>query len=675
MTSQTFSTMLQRRWPWSNTRRAWQQRLILVLALAGTGAVYLISGQLALAGQIALWAAWLVTLALMLRQGWLTLLGPVLPFDLVRTTRRSRYLLYRIYAYAVLILVMLFYVSWYLRVREGVFEPNKEAVRFGYYLFISFMCLQVGVVGLVTPAYIGGVIAEEKDRRTLEYLLATDLDSREIILGRLGGRLANLFLMLLTGLPIMSFVEFLGGVDPELVLLGFVVTALTMISLAGIAVLTSVLARRPREAILLTYLIVGAYLLVSSMSRWIYASRFATMTFGWGPVIVTGGDLLHWFTAGNPLEHFLQILQGTVVGGGSVAGSVAAALRDYAVFHLTVGLVSLSLAVMRLRPVFLKQASTATVRSDKRRVWRRSRVGRWPMIWKEVTIERGVQLPFWGRVLRTLLVLSLFVPLGFILYYSTDHEKLANAFNVWSRSAGSLMACLLLVGVAIHASTAITAERERQTLDGLLTTPLDSTAILLGKWLGSILSALRGWVWLGVIWGIGVVWGGMHPLSLPLMAGAWLVYAALLATLGLWFSLLSRSSLRATAYTVLATTALGIGFLALPIYALFPSGSVYDQLVEWVTRIQLGLTPAVVFGRFLPFTQRNAAYLNVHPETWEFGMAMLGLALWALAALVLWAFLSYRFRKQTGRQAIRRPEQVPSDAERVVKLIGQTSSL
>jgi len=46
-------------------------------------------------------------------------------------------------------------------------------------------------------------IAEEKERKTLDFLLASDLRSREIVLGKLASRLAYLTLVLLTGLPLL----------------------------------------------------------------------------------------------------------------------------------------------------------------------------------------------------------------------------------------------------------------------------------------------------------------------------------------------------------------------------------------------------------------------------------------------------------------------------------------
>src|SRR5262249_10389417 len=132
-------------------------------------------------------------------------------------------------------------------------------------------------------------------------------------------------------------------------------------------------------------------------------------------------------------------------------------------------------------------------------------------------------------------------------------------------------------------------ERERQTLDSLLTTPMDSTPILLGKWLGAILSVRVAWIWLGLIWAVGVALGGLSLWALPLLVVTWLVFAAFMATLGMWFSVLSRSTLRATLWTLLTTAGVGLGhWLPWTCCLIIPglSGS-----LDYLAKVQGGLTP------------------------------------------------------------------------------------
>src|SRR5579862_2084896 len=148
------------------------------------------------------------------------LFGPVLYYDMMRQARRSRFIVLR-FIYA-LVLVSLLGMGL---VEKGVLYRSSidahEATRLAQSYFEIFMVIQFVLVVLLTPAYVGGAIADEKDRKTLEFLMATDLLSREIVLSKLGARLANLTLLVITGLPILSILQFLGGVDPNLVLAGF----------------------------------------------------------------------------------------------------------------------------------------------------------------------------------------------------------------------------------------------------------------------------------------------------------------------------------------------------------------------------------------------------------------------------------------------------------------------
>src|SRR5207248_3597663 len=70
----------------------------------------------------------------------------------------------------------------------------------------------------------------------------------------LGARLAKLLLLLMTGLPVLSLLEFLGGVEPSLVLAGFVATCALLASLGSASILASVHARTALGAVMLSYL-------------------------------------------------------------------------------------------------------------------------------------------------------------------------------------------------------------------------------------------------------------------------------------------------------------------------------------------------------------------------------------------------------------------------------------
>ena len=78
-------------------------------------------------------------------------------------------------------------------------------------------------------------IALEKDRRTLDFLLASQLSNAEIVLGKLAACMTMLVAGFASGFPIMLLLHLLGGIDLQLILLGYaglLTTSFFMISLA-----------------------------------------------------------------------------------------------------------------------------------------------------------------------------------------------------------------------------------------------------------------------------------------------------------------------------------------------------------------------------------------------------------------------------------------------------------
>jgi ABC-type transport system involved in multi-copper enzyme maturation permease subunit len=673
-------TWVRQNLAWSNSRQSWEERLGVTIVLGGAALLVAFGAGLSLAQQAILWGVLVLALAVLLRRGWLKLFGPVLFYDLVRIGRRTRYILLRsLYAVFLLALLSWIYLIWAVRSEGGTIRASEMA-QFAESFFYTFMVVQFLAVALLTPAYTAGAIADEKNRRTLEFLLATDLRNREIVLSKLVSRLANLLLIVLTGLPILSFLQLVGGVDPGLVLAGFAATGLTMVSLAGLSIFCSVLAKKPRDAIIVTYLAATAYLILSLAGWGIVRSlpglaNFPSTATWISPVTVK--DLVELFGAGNILVAVIQLF-----GGGGTGTRpdqlLPKLLRDYLIFHGLVAFLFSAWAVVRLRAVAMKQ----TYGKAQRGSWMaflgiRPRVGNEPILWKEIFVESGARLNWFGWNIVILLVLASLLPTGFIVaefinerrqppqtgpwrYYSDPWRRMADEMNaIQVRTIGTLVACLLLLAVAVRAAGTISGERDRQTLDALLTSPLDSNKILFGKWLGSILSVRWACLWLGLIWGLGLVTRGLHPLAVPVLVSAWLVYAAFLATVGVWFSIVSRTSLRAIIYTI--ATALGAAFGHWIIWACCIPLMIYRQgngrEFQWLLKLQAGFTPPFALGWLAfygPEFERTGSPNNEVIEVTA--CALLGIVFWAGAAAVLWFVTSERFRRVTGRVPVRRPE-------------------
>lgn len=650
---------LRRNLPWSNTRRAWQERTSVVVLLAGLALVSSWADRVLLWQQVCLWGTLFLAAALLLRRGWLKLLGPVFLYELIRATRRSRYVLLRVYVYFIVLIYLVVVLAWWVDKDHPLALPANKAVTVARPFFFFFMSAQLMLLALVTPGYTAGAIADEKDRRTLEAVLATDLRNREIVLSKLVVRFGNLVLMLLTGLPILTVLQMLAGIDPDLTVAGLVATVLTMASLASLSILNSVYARRSRDAILYTYLEISAYAVLSGLSEFLSKVSLPAWTFFWPRQSVLFNDAVEWFSAGNPLVVLSRLIN-SAASGANLALTLPGILRDYVLFHGVLLVLFAMWAAVRLRAVFLKQASQPkAVASARRWRWRR-RVGNWPIVWKEAFVEAGLRFSWFGRILIGILVLASFVPAVLIQIYSmvTPRSHVTEAMSYWTRIVGAMVACLIVVGVAVRAATSISRERDRLTWDSLLTSPLDSTTILFGKWLGSLVSVRWGWLWLGAIWGLGSALGGLHALAIPLLLLACALYAGLLALVGLWFSLVCPTSLRAVIWTLFTVLAMVASFLVLPVYSspLFYYLSPDVAWVRWLYRLNLAMAPPIALGRMLPFGWEGKLPGIGRKQAWEMEFALLGLSCWVAAAVILWLVLSAKFRRLTGRQTQYRPE-------------------
>jgi ABC-type transport system involved in multi-copper enzyme maturation permease subunit len=604
--------------------------------------------------RVALWSLLLVAVAALLRRGWVQLFGPVLFYELLRIGRRGRYVIVRcLYALALLVFLLLVYSVWAdtVRIVHGAMAP-RDMANFAASFFYVFAGMQLSMVIFLTPAYTAGVLAEEKERGTLEALLATDLRNREIVLGLFLARLINLTLLLLTGLPILSFLQFLGGVDPNLVVSAYVATGCTMLSLASISFLCSLYACRSRDAIVRSYLLSLGYLVASGSSWLLLLPQLQLASFpstdNWlSPITLR--DVVEGFNCGNIVSLSFGLASG-VLRGGNLSVLLWDAMTKYAWFHGLIAVGCCAWAVLRLRAKALEQLG-----GD---LERRNRLGGVqlgllplrdrPILWKEVAVEAGSLRGLAGLLVNGCLLAVVALPVLHVIYYhgraiaTEPGSRLTDLINLWVRGASMLLGSLLLLQVAVRAAGSVSGEYGRKTLDGVLATTLENREILAGKWLGSIFGPRRPWLGLAVVWSIGLATGALHPLAPVCFVGAWLVYAAFVSALGLWASVANRSTHRATFWTLfLLAAAMLASWLA-----------AFDVAGRWLKEPEaVSLSPPLALG-LLTFSPADVKIWAEPGSQWSFRGVVLGLAGWGLATAVLWAVTKVRFRVVTGREAV-----------------------
>ncbi len=127
------------------------------------------------------------------------------------------------------------------------------------YLFVAVLEFMM-LIGIM-PALTAGSISGERERRTLELMLATKMRPAEIVFGKLGAALSTMLLLIVSSFPILAMVFVYGGVtmkDIALLLFCFVSAALFVGSLG---LCCSALFRRSTLATVAAYALLGGVVL------------------------------------------------------------------------------------------------------------------------------------------------------------------------------------------------------------------------------------------------------------------------------------------------------------------------------------------------------------------------------------------------------------------------------
>lgn len=614
--------------------------------------------------------------------------GPVLRYDLVCTARRTRYFVMRFFFALLLFLTLyVFYVKQLGSVNvERV--SRQRLVDFAQIFSYAYLVIQYFLVLLITPAYVGTAIAEEKERRTLEFLLATDLHSQEIIFGKLASRVGNIVMFLLGGLPVLSFVQFFGGIDPDLLLYGFIATLITVLSVAAVSIACSVQARHSREGIIRSYLIVVSYFIFGFLLSWLIMF-LKGLSGGLGAT----GNLVDdvWFVQGICYftEYYLagdafhaaylyfssSILPGvafTSWTGIRLASSITDLIRNYLLFHGIIAILCLLYSIVYLRRIFVQQMyGDVRKRNGTKSLSRKSNVpvtvileqkparvrgirwslGNWqPMIWKEWLVPRQLHRSLMMKLITGFSWACFLFPVVVIFIMAQNRSSLnwsilSDSMNIYIRIAGTVCMCLMLLGTGIRAANSCTVERDKQTLESLLLTPLTTFEIIFGKWFGAWLGFSSSYVLLGIIWLLGLIFQGLEFRSTLYLTLAFLIYNSFAASMGCFFSAALKSTTRAlltTVFWLIIWLGLHWVFVGL-VLLLTSSGS-----MQGVYFFMLGMTPPFVFG-FLAHHPHSMDFSDLNAGNEIMPYVITGMVINAGLSALFFLLAQQRFYLNTGR--------------------------
>jgi ABC-type transport system involved in multi-copper enzyme maturation permease subunit len=411
-----------------------------------------------------------------------TMAGPLVAVEAWRAVSSDRVrVLRRLVPIGAGLALLLIFCAWWLATQQPTASP---ASIWQTGLEILLIVMTTGV-WLLAPALLAGAFSGERAQPGLLLLLTCHVTSREIVLGRLLGRLAVCGALFLPAVPALVFLAAfcdLHSLDIALILL---LPPVVAFGAGGMCCALSVVSRKGRDALLAVYLFDALVVLAP-----VFAEAYGATSLQWVMILDPYGTI------------------GLLVAG---SGRLRALLTIAS--WLLIGVTGVGLAARRLRA----SATRVMVGERASRLgWRPRRVppiGNRPMLWKEMHIEQMRTVSRIARWLGIVLVVTYLIGHlwlgGRLILDSISQPDIdmtwwpmkAAMYASFARKANPLMAWVLELAVGLRAASAIASERERNTWDLILTSPLRSKEIMFAKLAGS-LYALRmlflifiiGWV-------------------------------------------------------------------------------------------------------------------------------------------------------------------------------------
>jgi ABC-type transport system involved in multi-copper enzyme maturation permease subunit len=338
----------------------------------------------------------------------------------------------------------------------------SDLARFGELVFQIFSLVQLTLVMFFSVLFAAGNIAQEKDRRTLILLLMTDLRDSELVLGKLCASLLMPVVLVAVSAPAFVFVYWLGGVT--LAQIGWVLAVSLAAAVCSGAWGALVAFWREKTFQTLAICLIGVVL-------WLAAVE--------GLVAVLGGaELVQWIGPLNPLRAVLTILDPfNVPQWASVAAVSVGELSA-----LTVGL--LVATILQLR-VWNPSRGVTEARTQAESELERTRAAR--SVWNAPVLWREMRTRAYGR--KVALIKVAYLVMAAVAVFSVantpaDAELVLGMVSpAGSAFVGLSLLALLLINT--QAVTALTSERDANTLELLLVTELTAQEFVVGK-LGGI---------------------------------------------------------------------------------------------------------------------------------------------------------------------------------------------
>ena len=377
--------------------------------------------------------------------------NPVLQRELLVNLRMPRAFVL-MFVYQVLLAAVV-YLAWPTDNVRLDLSDNPESTR---QLVNLFFLGQYILASLMAPSFAAGAVTGEKERKTYEMLLASPLRPEAIVMGKLVAALTHLAILIFASLPIVMLCLPLGGVSFYEVVAAYLALIASVVMFGMISVACGSYFKRTSASLVVSYLFIL-------------------------PLAILG--VLFWQALSNLGETRFQLAI-TVIPGISAAISIL-------LFYMTSArmLYPPDMGSEGKEVVDLEQESAEAIGLVIQRDQFPDRLFAPP---KRETLmadntnpvyDKEMRSEIFGQgtlMLRLAIQISMILAIPFMAFFLYIYPSMAPWYIAY--------VCIfnILVGPVFTAGS-VTSERERQTLDLLLTTVITPWQILWGK----LISGLR----------------------------------------------------------------------------------------------------------------------------------------------------------------------------------------
>lgn len=475
--------------------------------------------------------------------------NPVLQRELVTNLRMTRAFVL-LFAYVGL-LGLLVYTAWpedqkLDMVQSTKAKPLVNLLFFGQYLLVSLM----------TPSFAAGAITGEKERKSYEMLMASPVKPGAIVLGKLAASLVPLLQLMIGSLPIVMLCLPLGGVSPYEVGAAYLAMICSVGLFAMLSLWCSSYFVRTSASLVVSYLMILPLAMIGvliwqAMEQIGEARLLVIVTMV--PLVCLSIGALLWFDVSN------RLFKAPDIGSeGKQVIDLETEAEEAVGLYINRDEFPDRLFAPPKRTTFLPENAN-------------------PIYDKEIRSEIFSQGTL---MLRLVIQISMLIALPVMAYCLYMQQQMAPWYISY------VLLFNMLVGPVFSAGS-VTSERERQTLDLLLTTLITPWQMLWGKLISglrvsSVLTSFLMWP---------VVLACIMPLdywsNLPTMAGYFLVVALTCLTTAMT-ALFCSTLYRKTATSLMSTYLVIIVLFLVPVAAqvftnAFLRGRVSTALLDFLS--------------------------------------------------------------------------------------------